>query len=130
MVLRKKQWDMEFNPSTCQVIHITKIKTVIKHKYMLHGQVPESVANAKYLGLDLFADLEFNIHISRITSNANTSLGFIKRNVITKNEKVKELPYKSLVRPQVEYASTIWSPYTKTNIDQVEIKKGLLPSRL
>ena len=112
---------MEFNPSKCQVIHITKNKTIIKHKYMLHGQILESVTNAKYLGLDLSADLKFNTHISRITSNANRSLGFIKRNVITKNEKVKELAYKSLVRPQVEYASTIWSPYTKTNIDKVEM---------
>jgi hypothetical protein len=56
-----------------------------------------------------------------MTSNANRSLGFIKRNVITKNKKVKEVTYKSLVRPQVEYASTIWSPNTKTNFDKIEM---------
>jgi len=121
MVIWEKQWDMEFNPSKCQVIHVTKNKNVIKHQYLLHGQILESASNAKYLGLDLSSDLSFNTHINRITSQANRSLGFIKRNITTKNKKVRELAYKSLVRPQVEYASTIWSPYTKSKIHQVEM---------
>lgn len=116
----EKAWDMEFNPSKCQVLHITRNKTVIKHKYYLHGQVLESVSEAKYLGLNLSSDLCYNQHISRITSTANKSLGFIRRNITTTNEKVRTLAYKSLVRPQVEYASTIWSPHTKSNIHKVE----------
>ena len=27
----------------------------------------------------------------------------------------------TLVRPQVEYASTVWSPFTKVNSDKVEM---------
>jgi hypothetical protein len=94
---------------------------VIKHQYLLHGQVLESVSNAKYLGLDLSTDLNFNTHISRVTSNANRTLGFIKRNITTTNQKVRELAYKTLVRPQVEYVSTVWSPHTKSNIKKVEM---------
>ena len=121
MEIWEKDWDMEFNPSKCQVLHITKNKSPIKYQYLLHGQALESVPNAKYLGLDLSSDLSYNNHISRITTTANKSLGFLKRNITTKNENVKQLAYKSLVRPQVEYASSIWSPYTKVNIQRVEM---------
>ena len=47
----------------------------------------------------------WNEHISLITAKANGTLGFVKRDVKTNNSKVKELAYKTLVRPQVEYAS-------------------------
>ena len=49
------------------------------------------------------------------------TLGFVKRNVKTSNVKVKEMAYKTLVRPQVEYASPVWSPHTKENIDKIEM---------
>jgi hypothetical protein len=30
-------WDMEFNPFTCQVIHVTRSKTPVHNKYSLYG---------------------------------------------------------------------------------------------
>ena len=60
--------------------------------------------------------LSWNTHINNVTSTANKTLGFVKRNVVTKNKDIKTMAYNSLVRPQVEYASAIWSPYTKGNI--------------
>ena len=102
---------MEFNPSKCQILHITKSK-LLNTQYTLYGQVLESTNTAKYLGVTLSKELSWNEHINSITAKANRTLGFVKRNVKTKNEKVKELAYKSLVRPQVEYASPVWSPNT------------------
>ena len=61
------------------------------------------------------------VRLANITGKANRTLGFIKRNVKTKNESVKDLAYKTLVRLQVEYASTIWSPYTKQNTQKIEM---------
>ena len=55
-----------------------------------------------------------------IMKKANRTLGFVKRNIKTKNQSVKELAYKTIVRPQVEYASTVWSLFTKQNIQKVE----------
>ena len=103
-------WDMEFNPSKCQVLHITRLKHPLNTQYSLHGQVLEATDAAKYLGVSIAKDLSWNDHISSITAKANRTLGFVKRNVRTNNEKVKELAYKKLVRPQVEYASPVWSP--------------------
>ena len=55
----------------------------------------------KYLGVTISQDLNWNKHINNITGKANRTLGFMKRNVKTKNESVKELTCKTLVRPQV-----------------------------
>ena len=87
-----------------------KVKTSIEHQYSLHGQVLEATDTAKNHGVSIARDLNWNDHISSITAKANRTLGFVKRNVRTNNEKVKELAYKTLVRPQVEYASPVWSP--------------------
>ena len=116
----ERAWDMEFNPSKCQVLNISKSKP-LNTQYTLHGQVLESTNTAKYLGVTLSKDLSWNEHINSITAKANRTLGFVKRNVKTKNEKVKELAYKTLVRPQVEYASPVWSPHTKENINKIEM---------
>ena len=69
----------------------------------------------------------WNDHISSSLSKANSTLGFVKRNVKTSNIKVKEMAYKTLVRPQGEYASPVWSPHIKENIDKIEMtQKELL----
>ena len=33
---------------------------------------------------------------------------------------IKEQAYQTLVRPLVEYASTVWNPYMKTEINKIE----------
>ena len=117
----EKKWDMEFNPSKCQVLHITRSRTPIRYKYTMHGQILESVENARYLGVDISSDLGFSHHINRITSNAQKNLGFLKRNIKTTHSGIREAAYKTIVRPQLEYASTTWSPYTKKDTYKVEM---------
>ena len=104
---------MEFNPSKCQVLHITRSRNPIRYNYTMHGQILESVENARYLGVDISSDLGFSHHINRITSNAQKNLGFLERNIKTTHSGIREAAYKTIVRPQLEYASTTWSPYTK-----------------
>ena len=110
-------WDMELYPSKCVVIHITRSKTPVPSQYLLHGQVLEQVAGSKYLGVEISNNLSFNSHIQNITTSASRSLGFLKRNIRSKNPEIREMAYKTLVRPLVEYSSSsVWSPYTKSNI--------------
>ena len=102
-----------------KVLHISRARQQIHSQYTLHGEILESVDCARYLGVSITKDLCWNTHINQITSKANRTLGFVKRNVRTTNQSFKELAYKILVRPQVEYASTMWSPYTKQNIQKI-----------
>ena len=100
-------WDMEFNPSKCQVLRIARSRKPINRNYTMHGQVLESVDHARYLGVDISSDLNFSHHINRITASASKSLGFLKRNINTMHSGIREATHKTVVRPQLEYASPI-----------------------
>ena len=106
----ESQWDMEFNPSKCQVVRGTTAKEVINTVYILHGQILGVVTSARYLGVDISSGLTWNSHINRNTGNANRTLGYIRRNIKTKNQKVRETAYNTLVRPQLEYSAPVWDP--------------------
>ena len=113
---------MEFNPSTCVVLHVTRSRAPIPSQYLLHGQVLESVAGFKCLGVEISNNLLFNNHIQNITTSASRSLGFLRRNIRYQNPSLREMAYKTLVRPLVKYSSTVRSPYTDQNIDKLEIQ--------
>ena len=95
-------------------------KKPVMSGYFMHNQKLESVDAVKYLGVSISKDLSWNTHISNITTSANRTLGFVKRNVLTKNKDIKTMAYNSLVRPQLEYASAVWSPYTTENKSKIE----------
>ena len=105
----------------CQVLHIARSRKSIHRNYTMHGQVLKSVDHARYLCFDISSDLNFSHHINRTTANVSKSLGFLKHNIKTKHSCIREAAYKTVVRPQLEYASPIWSPYTKKDIYKVEM---------
>ena len=88
----------EFNPSKCQVIHVTRRQTPLQTKCYLHGCVLASVSSAKYLGVTLSEDLSWTNHINTITKKANQTLGFIKRNIRIHNKDLKSTAYRVCAR--------------------------------
>ena len=118
----EKKWLMRFSPSKCNVISIPpKNKAVIELHYTLHGQVLEQVDNAKYLGVTISNNLSWNKHIDNITAKGNRTLGFVRRNLKNCSRLVKTAGYTVLVRPGIEYASTVWDPTTQTSINSLEL---------
>ena len=116
----EEDWDMEFNPSKCQVVHVTRLQNPFPSQYFLHNTLLQAVTSAKYLGVDISEDLSWGTHIDRVTKKANQTLGFLRRNIKVKSEKLKSTAYKTLVLPQLEYCSEVWSPHTTDHIEQLE----------
>ena len=92
----------------------------LQFDYTLHQQRLEQVQSAKYLELTITDDLDWGQHISEITAKATKTLGFLRRNLAFAPRHTKEVAYKTLVRPKLEYAARIWYPYHETQIGQVE----------
>ena len=82
--------------------------------YSLHPQKLEHVHSAKYLGVTITNDLDLGQHIPEISCNATKTFGFLRRNLALTPRHKKEAAYKTLVRPQLEYATPIWHPYHDT----------------
>ena len=112
---------MSFNLEKCHVIPVTRIKTITKTQYILHGQLLETVSQAKYLGITITSDLRWNAHINSISSKANRSLGFLRRNLKISSIQLKTLAYFTFVRPILENSCTVWDPYTATQISKLEM---------
>ena len=100
----------------------TKKKSPSTYDYHINGAKLNSVSLHRDLGLLTSDVLSWNFHIANITAKANSILSLIKRTFRVVNDvtTLKTL-YCSLVRPRVEYASQVWNPFTKSNVNS---KKG------
>ena len=114
-------WQMEFHPKKCQVLHVTNKKNVIRADYKIHDHVLEDTDTAKYLGVNIHHKLSWNHHIQMVASRANSTYAFLRRNISQCPRDTKVLCYKTLLRPVMEYASIIWDPYTNVNIKKLEM---------
>ena len=81
----------------------------------------QTTRNAKYLDLNISDELSLSKHINQITVKGNNTLKFIKHNIQTFNSKIKETAYKTYVRPLLEYSSSVWDPWQKKYIHQLEM---------
>lgn len=115
------KWQMAFHPDKCNVLSISRNKNPIRHTYTLHGNTLEHVDKAKYLGVTIQSDLKWHHHVNNISNKANSTLGFLKRNLNINSTSVKEQAYKSLVRPSLEYACSVWDPFFTEDIHKIDM---------
>ena len=76
--------------------------------------------NIKYLDVAVTNDLKWNTHISNICTKANRCLGFLRRTLFSCPQNVKEAAYKGMVRPILEYESSVWDPHTDKLREELE----------
>ena len=82
-----------------------------------NGSRITDVTTEKDLGSRISSTLSWNDHIDLFINRINRMLGLIYRTCMSKCDRITLLTlYKSLVRPQLEHASQVWSPYTKGKV--------------
>ncbi|KAI8518891.1 hypothetical protein Bbelb_021480 [Branchiostoma belcheri] len=119
--LWERRWLMEFNPSKCEVMTIPSSKTPITHSYVLHNQLLNKVSTTRYLGVTISSNLTWGSHVDAVSSKANKTLGMLRRCLRIASTAAKERAYMALVRPQVEYACSVWDPHTQDQVGRIEM---------
>ena len=120
-----EEWEnrsqMSFRPDKCNVQRFTRCRSPLTHDYILHSQILKEKDAVKYPGVTVHRKLSWNEHICSIVKKANSSTVFPRRNLQIHQKHIKANAYKTLVRPQIEYASTIWDPFTQENQNKIEM---------
>ena len=98
----------------------SRSKKTLDHYYTLDKEILQQVSHSPYLGVTLSDNMKFDEHINKITKKANSSLGFIRRNLKYCPTSLKQTAYTALVRSILEYSDSVWDPYHQKDIDKLE----------
>lgn len=112
-----KLWLLNFNAQKCVVI---RIKESVRYFYSLNGVYLSTVPSHKDLGVYIDSNLKPSEHIRKITRKAYQKIGLIKRCFTSLTQKKITTLYTSIIRPGLEYASPVWSPWLKSDITLLE----------
>ena len=111
------EWGMKFNSKKCYILS-SKSKT--NFFYNIENNILQQVQNNPYLGITLSEDLKWKTHINNICKRANSTLGFLRRNLRHCPQPCRKNAYIALGRSKLEYGSVVWDPYLKGDIDRLE----------
>ena len=104
-------WGMRFNATKCYIMSLTR-NPATSFFYSLGNTTLKQVSTNPYLGLHFSANLSWSTHINYITKKANSTLGFLRRNLRQCLTTCKRNAHLALVRPLLEYQ--------KQEIDKLE----------
>ena len=113
---------MQFNVTKCKCMLLSRKRISAPPTLYLNTQSMEVVRSYKYLGVVISSDLSWSSHIQLVCMKAKKILGLIYRNFAkyTSDSSVLLKMYKALVRPHLEYAAQVWSPYMVKDIQLLE----------
>ena len=112
-------WDMKVNAGKCNILRINT-KHKLNFNYKINGDTIVDVGSARDLGVVFDTKLTFKEHIHGIVNRAYIIMGLLRRHFDMLDKKSFVCIYKSLVRSQMEYASSVWSPYRLGLIELLE----------
>ena len=114
---------LALNRAKCKymVVSRKRLPSTPPSPLLLEGHPMEQVKIFKYLGVLLSHDLSWCEHIQSVCSKARKILGLLYRRFYnnTSSDSFVQL-YLSLVRPHLDYASALWSPYLKKDVSALE----------
>lgn len=116
------KWQLGFNTRKCVMMHLGKHNPASIYQVQSNGVTStlRSSTEERDLGVIIDPQLTFSNHIDQITNKANRQLGMIRRTLVIRDARSLLSIYKATVRPILEYASPVWSPWKRKDIDSIE----------
>lgn len=113
-----EDWLIAFNELKCKIVHYGRAE----HSYTLrqNGNFLETSELERDLGVKFSSDLKWKHQVQSCVGRCNSILGRLKRTFKTIDVESCKLLYTSLIRPHLEFAEPVWSPYLKGDIKEIE----------
>jgi hypothetical protein len=108
-------WLLKFHPEKCKHMNIAIVEKTDEFKYKLSGKNIERFQKEKDIGVTIDSELTFESHICEQLNKATSIFGALRRAFRYLDKKLFIPLYKTMVRTQLDYASSVWAPY-KRNI--------------
>ena len=86
----------------------------------MKGKILKYVQKHRYLGVTKASDLNWKYHIETIVGKADRTLAFIEQNLKHCPQEINIQAYETLVRPILEYSSTVWDPCRINQVEKIE----------
>ena len=120
-----KQWLLQFHPDKCKWMCIKRGKDKIQREYHMtrpdgSKHTLERAQTEKDLGINIDESLTFDAHIQEKVNTATRMMEMIRRSFNYLGPKNFMWLFKSLVRPILECAQSVWCPWKKKYINSIE----------
>ncbi len=121
-------WDLSLAVPKCLLLFLGRLNA--KHSYRLFGHELQAVPAVRDLGVIVSEDLSWFPHISTIVAKASKCVNAIFKAFVYSDFELLARAYCTYVRPMLESASAVWSPYLKQDINLVESVQRKFSKRL
>ena len=88
--------------------------------FSIGDQEIEMIANAKYLGVQVDSQLNWDKHVDTIKTKANRALGLIKYSKKYLPSDVLNKMYRGIVEPHLSYCSSVWGCCSNSKINVLQ----------
>jgi hypothetical protein len=113
-----RDWQLPFNVEKCKSLHYGKSNP--NYTYNMDSKPLDNIKTESDLGVIFDNNLSFKVHINKMIGKANARVGMVKRCFNHLNTEALIVLYKTLIRPILEYCSSIWFPITQGQINNIE----------
>ena len=107
----ESMWNLKFNLNKCKVMHIGSNN--LNYNYVFSGGILQKISSENDLGIDFNFALTSDSQIQSAVAKANSKIGWVCRNIVSRDPYVMTRIYKTIIRPHLEYCVQAWSPVAR-----------------
>ena len=129
MIKWSNTWLLKFHPQKCTMMHMGKTSPpkpnsdpnlITQHTYHMEGHPLSYSQCEKDLGVHIDNALNFDKHINQAINKATRVMAIVRKTFDYMDKEIFLNIYKGLIRPHLEYASSVWSPHLIKHIEAIE----------
>jgi len=122
------EWQLTISYQKCSIMSIGRSNST--HCFNISSNRVQPVCISKDLGVNVCSDLSFATYVNTIAAKAHARACLIHKCFISRDAVTLTRAFVTYVRPILEYALVIWSPYHVNQISKLELVQRRLTQRI